>query len=87
LENRILKQYPPKDWEDIRMQYLNDCSTVVLHAKCHNCKWEDFVATNTIQFVNFQKENSAHGNCPICFSKEKIHMSTELPARPIRIAF
>jgi hypothetical protein len=86
LENRVLKQYPPKEWEDLQRKNLGHYLTTILYAKCHKCGWGDAVGVDTIQFVNAHIKNNARGNCPRCSSKEQLHLSTELPDRPIRIA-
>jgi hypothetical protein len=86
LENRILKQYPPEVWEDLRRDHLTDYSTVVLHGKCHLCNWQGFVDLGTDQFVNVHIKNAVHWDCPNCHSNDSLHVTTELPDRPIRIS-
>jgi hypothetical protein len=86
LENRILKQNPPEVWEDLRRDHLNDYSTVVLHGKCHLCLWQGFVDVDTNQFVNVHIKNAIHGDCPACQSDASLHVTTELPGRPIQIS-
>ena len=46
---------------------------------------EDFVRADTNEFVKFHRKNSADANCPVCNSKNSLHVSTKLPDRPIRI--
>ena len=78
LENRILQQVPVREWENSRLHYLNDYSTVTLYGKCHKCDWEDFVEADPISFINTRIKNSVHSECPKCGELE-LHVSTELP--------
>jgi hypothetical protein len=78
LESRILEQVPTREWEDLRLHYLNDYSTVILYGKCHKCNWEDFVEADPIRFINVHVKNSIHSTCPKC-SETELHVSTELP--------
>jgi hypothetical protein len=78
LENRMLQQVPVREWENSRLHYLNDYSTVTLYGKCHKCNWEDFVEGDPISFINTHIKNSVHGKCPKC-GKLELHISTEFP--------
>jgi hypothetical protein len=78
LEDVILDQLPPKEWEDLRLKYLNEYSTVILYGKCHHCGWSDYVEVDTLKFINVHVNNRIHSICLRCM-RQDLCVSTELP--------
>jgi hypothetical protein len=82
LEGVILDQLPPREWEYLRLNHLNEYSTVILYGKCHHCDWSDYVEVDPLGFINVHIENKIHSICPKC-KQSDLHISTELPLRPL----
>jgi hypothetical protein len=88
LDEIMIRQHPPKRWEDIRLFYLDDYSTTVMYAWCHDCMWEDYVGIDIMEYLrNLTLDSvSVHAPCPEC-NGNNLHASTSIPHHPIKLTF
>lgn len=78
IENQIQLSQPPKDWEEMWIKNLQDCSKFVLWGTCHNCSQEYPVL---VDFYVFQKNASPRMNCNKCDGKGTLQAHTTIPQR------
>lgn len=88
LEEIMIKQHPPKQWEKVRLAYYNDYSTTVMYAWCHDCMWEDYVGIDIMEYIkNLTFDSgSVHAPCPEC-NGNNLHASTSIPHHPIKLIY
>jgi|1186.fasta_scaffold907775_1 hypothetical protein len=84
----MIKQHPPKRWEEVRLAYYNDYSTTVMYAWCHDCLWEDYVGIDIREYIKNLTfgSGSVHAPCPECYGNN-LHASTSIPHHPIKLTF
>jgi hypothetical protein len=51
-ENKILRQHPPREYEEIWIKYIYDNSKVTLYGNCDKCKAEYPIVVKTLEFMN-----------------------------------
>lgn len=83
IEYQIHLFQPPKDWEEMWIKNIQDCSKFVLWGVCDNCSQEYPVL---VDFYVFQKNASPRMNCDKCNGKDRLQAYTTIPQKNKNIA-
>jgi hypothetical protein len=71
IESQIHLRQPPKDWEEMWIQHIQDCTKYVLYGICSNCSQKFPVL---IDFYAFQKNANRKMNCDKCNGKDTLQV-------------
>ncbi len=72
IENQIHTSQPPRDWEKIWIQNINDCTKFVLYGTCSNCYQKYPVL---VDFYVFQRNANPKMDCDKCKGKDTLQVS------------
>ena len=76
IESQIHLRQPPKDWEEMWIQYIQDYTKYVLYGICGNCSQKYPVL---IDFFAFQKNANPKMGCNKCNGKDSLQVYATIP--------
>lgn len=76
IESQIHLFQPPKDWEEMWIKNIQDCSKFVLYGICNKCSQRYPVL---VDFFLFQKDASLTLDCNRCNSKDTLQVHSTIP--------
>ncbi|HJT49024.1 MAG TPA: hypothetical protein VJ729_12655 [Nitrososphaeraceae archaeon] len=76
IESQIHLRQPPKDWEEMWIQHIQDCTKYVLYGICNNCSAKHPVL---IDFYAFQKNANPKMNCDKCNGRDSLQVYATIP--------
>lgn len=76
IESQIHLRQPPRDWEEIWIQHIQDCTNFVLYGIWINCSQKYPVL---IDFYAFQKNANPKMNCDKCNGKDTLQVHATIP--------
>jgi hypothetical protein len=76
IENQIHIRQPPKDWEEMWIKNIQNCSKFVLYGMCNNCTQERAVL---VDFYIFQRNATPKMDCDKCNGKDTLQVYDIIP--------
>jgi hypothetical protein len=76
IEGQIHLRQPPKDWEEMWIQHIQDCTKYVLYGICSSCSQKYPVL---IDFYVFQKNANPKIDCDKCNGKDTLQVYATIP--------